>query len=195
MRTSISLHSNKTQEMGLTIDKCMRLFDYTLPFQVSRTVGHANYFEIEKRFIEDDEISQTHPKLDIHRRECREVKDLLRLYRDESSLQAHFTYCRSEFLGRICKEIASGFTEGFFYSDAFFTFGPTDIIRLTESADGERGVELVSLATVQFVISSDNFLGDPSSLGQHLEKCDEFQSFQTRMGDIVGDTLERTILF
>jgi hypothetical protein len=69
----------------------------------------------------------------------------LELYREGSSLQAHFTYCRSEVLGRLCKEIALGFPQGFFSSDAFFTFGPTDIIRLNESSDGEATVELVSV--------------------------------------------------
>jgi hypothetical protein len=54
MRTAISLHSEKSQDMALTIDKCMRLLDYTLPYQISRTVGRANYYGIEKRFIEND---------------------------------------------------------------------------------------------------------------------------------------------
>jgi hypothetical protein len=181
--------------MASTIEKCMKLFDYTLPFQISRTIGRANYFEIEKSFLENDESGQTQPRYDIHRKDFKQIKDLVQVYREGSSLQVHFTYCRSEYLGRLKKEISEGLPTGFFSSDTFFTFGPTDIIKRTESADGAEAVELVNVSMVQFRMSTDNFVGDPSALHHQLEQSKDFQFLRRQMQEIVGSEIKFTILF
>jgi len=196
MRISICLYSQLNPgNMPQVIEKSMPVVDYTIPLQVSRTIGRANRYEIERQFQNDEDVVDLEPKMDIYRKDLTSSKEASSFFREDSALIVHYTYCRSDVLGHISREIASEFEHGFFHSDASFTFGPADIIRLAETNDGEIDVELLAISMVQFQISSDNFQGDPARLIEHLPKCPSFKFLHEGLNSILNTQMKLTVIF
>jgi len=186
MRVTLKLYSaNKSAVTSSAIEKCLREIDY-LTVEVSRTVGPANYFDIEKSLLKDDAEPVAFPVEDISRMKYSNSAEMARLFREGSFLKVHFTRSGSRRIGAIGQEL-SQLTRGlFFWSDSSLGFGPCDITQGIETPDGEEDVRLVDVAHFVFSITCDNFTDDPNILAERSMQSTTWVELQRSFELIVG---------
>jgi hypothetical protein len=189
MRLSIKLYSTDPAASNPRhIEPIIAAVDYTGSLQVSRTVGPANWFNIEKRLIEDGQAST--PSKDISRALYTEPAKIAALARSGSVLTVAYDFVDSQRIGAVCQalhtDVPTG-AGGFFWSSARFTFGPSDIVVFTEDADGQDDVELLDVAQFQFILSSDNYVGSRFDLFQQaIPFVTAFSALRHDLENVVG---------
>ena len=190
MRLSINIYCTSTVvPLGRLIEPCLECLDFIPPLQVSRTIGPANYLEIERRLLGDSEGTVELVREDISRRRIEHVKDIRSLFRQGSVLQVYYTYTKSRRIQEISDGIASVVDGWLFWSDASFSFGPVDLVKIDEDDQGQHRVELVDVSHCLFTLSTDNFTGNPQQLGERLQTSPEMISFWALLDHILGKTM------
>jgi hypothetical protein len=189
MRLSINIYSTSTAaSMEELIEPCLETIDFTPPLQVSRTIGPANYLEIERRLLADNEETVEPVRQDISRRRIKHIREILRLYRQGSVLQVHYTFTNTRRIQEIAEGIAAAVEGWYFWSDASFRFGPVDLVKLDEDDEGQDKAELVDVSQCLFTLATDNFGGDPQRLAELLQVVPEMVSFRASLEGILGKT-------
>lgn len=170
------------------IEPCLETIDFAPPLQVSRTIGPANYLEIERRLLADNEETVEPVRQDFSRRRIEKVRDVLNLFREGSVLQVHYTGAKSRRIQEIAEGLAALVDGWYFWSDASFSFGPVDLVRFNEDDEGQDKVELVDVSQFLFCLATDNFGGDPQRLASQLDLVPEMVSFRALLEGILGET-------
>jgi hypothetical protein len=189
MRLSILLYSTDPDASNPRhIEPVIAAVDFAGSLRVSRTVGPANWFTIEKRLIEDGEAST--PAEDISRADYTDPAKIAALARAGSVLKVSYDFANSQRIAAICQalhtDVPTG-AEGFFGSSTRFTFGPSDIVAFTEDADGQDDVELLDVAQFEFTLSCDNYIGRRFDLFQKaIPSVTAFGSLRRDLENVVG---------
>ena len=188
MYASIGLYSTDPDAANPHyIEPVIAAVDFSSAVEVSRTVGPANWFSINKRFIEGEDVSS--PAEDISNVRYTEPDKIAALARDGSVLKVSYAFTKSERLWALSKAITTRIPEdgrGFYLSSAWFNFGPSDIIEFTEDEEGQDDVKLVAVAYFDFVIMCDNYRGHTKFLASSLDSVPEFVGLRDDLQSIVG---------
>jgi hypothetical protein len=186
MRLSIRLYSSIPSLVEPEIVRsCVALLDFR-KLVVSRTLGPANYYEINKRSFEGANVS--FPPKDINFQDYYDVEAVCALLRDGSVLTISYWGSRSERWGEITRGI-SGYASGtsdFFSSDSGFTFGPFDICDFFENEEGQDDVRLVDVSQFSYFLSCDDYRGDLAILRESLLEAEPFTRFRRELEMITG---------
>lgn len=189
MRLSINAYCTSTTVLvEELIQPCLEIIDFAPPLQVSRTIGPANYLEIERRLLADNQETIELVQHDISRRRIEHIKDIPSLFRQRSVLQVHYTFTKSARIQEIAEGIAAVVEGWYFWSDASFRFGPVDLVKIDEDDEGQDKAELVDVSQCLFTLATDNFGGDPQRLAEQLQIIPEIVSFRAALDEILGKT-------
>ena len=186
MMLSIKLYSTNESLVSKDIVRsCLGLLDVH-DLKVSRTLGPGNYYEINKRSLNGENVIL--PPNDINYQDYTDAEAICGLLRRGSVLTISYWGSKSERVGEIVRAISrySRETSVFFSSTTDFSFGPLDLFDLFEDEEGQDDVRLVDVAQFCFSISSDNYLGDLDALRKSLEVVEPFVRFRSDLERIVG---------
>jgi hypothetical protein len=164
--------------------------DFSDAVEVSRTVGPANWFAINKRSIDGEDVS--FPEEDISRVRHTDPAAIAALARDGSVLTVSYDFTKSRRMEALSQAIATGVPEGargFFGSGARFSFGPADIVDFTEDEEGQYDVKLVAVSYFDFAISCNTYLARLDLLKASLDSVPEFVRLRDDLQSIVGPLL------
>jgi hypothetical protein len=189
MRLSILLYSTDPAASNPRhIEPVITSVDFAGSLQVSRTVGPANWFTIERRLIDHGEAAT--PAEDVSRVHYTEPAKIAALARGGSVLKVSYDFANSQRIAAICQalhtDVPTG-AGGFFGSSAMFTFGPSDIVVFTEDADGQDDVKLLDVAQFEFTLSCDNYVGSRFDLFQQaIPSVEAFSTLRRDLENVVG---------
>lgn len=190
MRLSIKLYStNQALVSPEVVSACIGLFGLE-GVKVSRTLGPANYYEINRRSLNGEDV--VFPGKDISFQTYNDVGTICGLLRPGSVLTVSY-WGKTEHVAEITHAISaySPGTTNFFSSSSGYSFGPVDIFDLFDNENGQEDVRLVDVAQFCFVISSDNFLGDLDALRESLSNVEAFVRLRSNLERIVGPLILR----
>lgn len=186
MFTTIRLFSRNPAQLSIEVVKdCLSAVDYKV-LRVSRTVGAANYYAINRAEIAGKDVPS--PPEDISSKEYTDTNTVARLYREGSFLSVRYVGIVSARLRKITGSIRAYAPElaEFGANSAGFTFGPLDLCRFVYDAAGNDDVELVAISKFSFFISSDDFGGSKDKLQEAFEASDELRKLRDELESLVG---------
>jgi len=189
MRLAIYLYT--TDSLAVTpqnVNAAIATIDFAGKLSVSRTVGPANWFELNKRLLAGaDELS--FPPEDIDQAAYTTGHGIAALLREQSVLRVSYVGTKSARLAALSQALHSDVppdAAGFFESSTWFSFGPSDIVNFIENAEGDEDVELVDVAQFKFAVSCDNFLGRFDIFRQAVPSVPRFAELRRDLEEVAG---------
>jgi hypothetical protein len=175
---SVQLYTvNSTANTPTAIDAVLALLDFTGSVDVSRTIGPANWYTLNKQMLAGTE-SVSFPREDIEGRPFTSARGIAKLRRKESVLTVSFH--------QALRNDVPPQAAGFYISCVRLSFGPSDIFIPTEDKEGQEDVELIDLAQFIFSISCDRFGGRLDAFKEALQVVPQFIQFRSELEQVTG---------
>jgi hypothetical protein len=186
---SVQLYTvNSTANTPTAIDAVLALLDFTGSVDVSRTIGPANWYTLNKQMLAGTE-SVSFPREDIEGRPFTSARGIAKLRRKESVLTVSFRRAEAPKLSLLHQALRNDVppqAAGFYISCVRLSFGPSDIFIPTEDKEGQEDVELIDLAQFIFSISCDRFGGRLDAFKEALQVVPQFIQFRSELEQVTG---------
>jgi hypothetical protein len=180
--------ANPATNAPIIIDAVLALVNFTGKVKVSRTVGPANWYTLNKRILAGDKRVDF-PCEDIEERSFTSIRGISKLSRKQSVLTVSYGGAEAPGLSLLHQALQNDVpleAVGFYLSSAHFSFGPSDIFIPTVDKEGRNDVELVDVAQFIFSISCDRFRGRLSAFKEAVPTVPQFVKFRSELEQIVG---------
>lgn len=173
--------------------------------EVSRTIGPAKWYELEKQFLartdprsldfdENSTFVFSSPPKDLSNALHTDLSKVAALAKKDCALEIKSLRGARERVVPLVEALSTGVPEaaqGFFLSNIILTFGPLDVVDYTEDEEGQDDVALVAVSYFQFRMVCDNFLGDLGLFEESIESVPEFARLRADFEKIVGPLVLR----
>jgi hypothetical protein len=186
MRISLRIYTADAREVsGDSVLRCLKLVDFDAA-EVSRTMGPANYFQINKQYLATG--SAESPSRDISGLKATDPLRISRLFRPSCFLSVDFGSSTSSRFAALVAALDKYLpdTSGFFMSTIGFRFGPEDIVDVFENDHGEDDVKLIATSYFSFFLTCDDFLDHPAVLRKAVDGVPELRRLRLELEDIFG---------
>ena len=170
------------------IDAVLALVGFTGTVKVSRTVGPANWYTLNKQMLAGIErVDFPHEDMEGHA--FTSARGIAELSRKQSVLTVSYRGADAPKLSLLHQALQNNVPPqaiGFSMSSARFSFGPSDIFVPTEDEEGQEDVTLVGVAQFCFALSCDRFRGRLDVFKEAVPTVPQFAELRSELEQVVG---------